>query len=135
AIDDADRAPLDRLYRDFLAAHDRVYGHATAAPARIVNLRSVHRVAVAQPAAAPALAAVPGAPRGCRRGLIDPASGVETAAVARRRTVPRRSGDRRAARHDDDRAARLAGLGRPGRAPRARAGSVIIALISRKSAA
>jgi N-methylhydantoinase A/oxoprolinase/acetone carboxylase beta subunit len=35
---------LPRLYGDFTAAHDRVYGHATQAPARIVNLRSIHRV-------------------------------------------------------------------------------------------
>lgn len=36
---------LAQLYRDFQAAHDRVYGHHTNSPARIVNLRSVHRVA------------------------------------------------------------------------------------------
>jgi N-methylhydantoinase A/oxoprolinase/acetone carboxylase beta subunit len=35
--------PLGRLYRDFLALHDRIYGHATEQPAAIVNLRSVHR--------------------------------------------------------------------------------------------
>ena len=35
---------LDRLYRDFLVAHNRVYGHSTESPARIVNLRSVHQV-------------------------------------------------------------------------------------------
>ncbi len=35
--------PLDALYRDFLALHDRIYGHATEQPAAIVNLRSVHR--------------------------------------------------------------------------------------------
>ena len=34
--------PLGRLYRDFLAAHDRVYGYATEAPAGIVNLRTIH---------------------------------------------------------------------------------------------
>ncbi len=39
--------PLAALYRDFRAAHDRVYGHSTDAPARIVNLRAVHRVAAA----------------------------------------------------------------------------------------
>ena len=39
--DDPD--PLDRLYRDFLLLHDRIYGHATAQPAAIVNLRAVHR--------------------------------------------------------------------------------------------
>jgi len=38
-----DPEPLQRLYRDFLAAHDRVYGHATESPAAIVNLRAVHR--------------------------------------------------------------------------------------------
>ena len=34
---------LATLYRDFVAAHERVYGHAAGGPARIVNLRSVHR--------------------------------------------------------------------------------------------
>ncbi|MCW5603570.1 MAG: hypothetical protein KIT18_03350, partial [Burkholderiales bacterium] len=43
-LDTADPATmLDRLYRDFVAAHERIYGHASASPARIVNLRSVHR--------------------------------------------------------------------------------------------
>lgn len=32
-----------RLYRDFLEAHDRVYGHSVENPARIVTLRAVHR--------------------------------------------------------------------------------------------
>ncbi len=40
-LDAAD--PIVALYRDFLALHDRVYGHSTAAPAAIVNLRAVHR--------------------------------------------------------------------------------------------
>ena len=31
------------MYRDFLSGHDRVYGHHTDGPARIVNLRTVHR--------------------------------------------------------------------------------------------
>jgi N-methylhydantoinase A/oxoprolinase/acetone carboxylase beta subunit len=35
--------PVATLYRDFLALHDRIYGHATRQPAAIVNLRSVHR--------------------------------------------------------------------------------------------
>jgi N-methylhydantoinase A len=35
--------PLGAVYRDFLALHDRIYGHATQQPAAIVNLRSVHR--------------------------------------------------------------------------------------------
>ena len=41
AVDAAD--PLRALYHDFLALHDRIYGHATEQPAAIVNLRSVHR--------------------------------------------------------------------------------------------
>jgi N-methylhydantoinase A/oxoprolinase/acetone carboxylase beta subunit len=44
--------PIDALYRDFLVAHDRVYGHSTEGPARIVNLRSIHRSAARRPAAA-----------------------------------------------------------------------------------
>src|SRR5215211_2477968 len=32
-----------RLYRDFLAAHDRVYGHSVETPAKIVNIRTVHQ--------------------------------------------------------------------------------------------
>ena len=34
---------VDRLYRDFLTVHDRVYGHSFENPAKIVNLRTVHR--------------------------------------------------------------------------------------------
>ena len=37
------RDALGTLYREFLAMHDRIYGHATEQPAAIVNLRSVHR--------------------------------------------------------------------------------------------
>lgn len=39
--DDAD--PATRLYRDFLEAHDRIYGHSVEIPARIVGVRTVHR--------------------------------------------------------------------------------------------
>jgi N-methylhydantoinase A/oxoprolinase/acetone carboxylase beta subunit len=35
--------PLAALYRDFLAAHDRIYGHSTEGPARLVNLRTIHQ--------------------------------------------------------------------------------------------
>jgi N-methylhydantoinase A len=35
--------PIGRLYEAFLSDHDRVYGHATRVPARIVNLRTVHQ--------------------------------------------------------------------------------------------
>src|SRR5262245_14412143 len=39
--DDPD--PAGRLYRDFLEAHDRVYGHSVESPAKIVGVRTVHR--------------------------------------------------------------------------------------------
>ena len=41
-LDASDSDPIGLLYRDFLAAHDRIYGYSTASPARIVNLRTVH---------------------------------------------------------------------------------------------
>jgi N-methylhydantoinase A/oxoprolinase/acetone carboxylase beta subunit len=39
--DDPD--PAGRLYRDFLEAHDRIYGHSVESPAKIVGVRTVHR--------------------------------------------------------------------------------------------
>ena len=35
--------PLRQLYQDFLKSHDQVYGYCPEAPAKIVNLRTVHR--------------------------------------------------------------------------------------------
>ncbi len=35
--------PIERVYAEFIAAHDRVFGHSTNSPARVVNLRAVHR--------------------------------------------------------------------------------------------
>ena len=54
---------LERLYADFLAAHERVHGHAVEAPARFVNLRAVHRQRMP---AAPATRAAGAAPRARR---------------------------------------------------------------------
>ena len=66
-----DVAPLQTLYEDFLIVHDRVYGHATRTPARIVNLRSVHRAEGLADIADDAVAAEPGDPRkGTRRILV-----------------------------------------------------------------
>jgi len=42
-IDLAAPDPLALLYRSFEAAHERLNGHRTGAPAKIVNLRVVHR--------------------------------------------------------------------------------------------
>ena len=41
--------PLGTLYRAFQAAHDRIYGHSTVGPARLVNLRTIHRSAAGRP--------------------------------------------------------------------------------------
>jgi N-methylhydantoinase A/oxoprolinase/acetone carboxylase beta subunit len=80
--------PLAALYRDFLAAHDRVYGYAAQAPVRIVNLRAVHRVAppLLTTAPSPVSDAAPSRPvqRQTRRVLIDPAIGFEIAAIYQR---------------------------------------------------
>jgi N-methylhydantoinase A/oxoprolinase/acetone carboxylase beta subunit len=74
-------APLVALYRDFLAAHDRVYGYAADAPARFVNLRAVHRVPIAAATLALPTTTHSARPPQTRRVLIDPAIGFETAAV------------------------------------------------------
>jgi N-methylhydantoinase A/oxoprolinase/acetone carboxylase beta subunit len=75
-----DPEPLAALYRDFLTAHDRIYGYAAGAPARFVNLRAVHRVMLPAPAqAVPAAGA--GRPKHHRSVLIDAAAGFKTAAV------------------------------------------------------
>jgi N-methylhydantoinase A/oxoprolinase/acetone carboxylase beta subunit len=58
------------LYDAFLAAHARVYGHSTNVPAKIVNLRSVHRSTIGAVAidAAPVIAAHPPGVRTIRIG-------------------------------------------------------------------
>ncbi|HVY16343.1 MAG TPA: hydantoinase B/oxoprolinase family protein [Rhodopila sp.] len=43
-LDATEPDALTAAYRAFQAVHDRVYGHHTANPARIVNLRTVHRM-------------------------------------------------------------------------------------------
>jgi N-methylhydantoinase A/oxoprolinase/acetone carboxylase beta subunit len=83
-LHESDPDPLGRLYRDFLAAHDRVYGHATESPARLVSLRAIHRVAAGAALSWPAGAARPGPAKGRRPILVDAASGFETAEVYER---------------------------------------------------
>jgi N-methylhydantoinase A len=39
---DPERSDAESIGRDFLAAHDRAYGYAAEAPARIVNIRTIH---------------------------------------------------------------------------------------------
>ncbi len=43
AVDSAEDGVAERLYENFLIAHDRVYGHAFRAPAKITALRAVHQ--------------------------------------------------------------------------------------------
>ncbi len=40
---------MEGLYRSFEQAHTRIYGHASGAPAKFVNLRCVHRAQLAAP--------------------------------------------------------------------------------------
>ncbi|TAL85949.1 MAG: hydantoinase/oxoprolinase family protein [Candidimonas sp.] len=42
-VDTAAQDPIGDLRADFLAAHNRVYGHSTDFPAQIVNLRAIHQ--------------------------------------------------------------------------------------------
>ncbi|MBL8669288.1 MAG: hydantoinase/oxoprolinase family protein [Alphaproteobacteria bacterium] len=44
ALDPRAPDPIGQLRKDFMAAHDRIYGHAADVPAKIVNLRSVHAI-------------------------------------------------------------------------------------------
>ena len=74
--------PLAALYRDFRAMHDRVYGHAAEAPARIVNLRSIHRSAASERKPVPYAADGAAAKKGERRILT--VDGPVTAAIYRR---------------------------------------------------
>jgi len=69
------------IYEAFLAAHGRVYGHSTAVPAKIVNLRTVHRAAAGAVATGVALRhrAVPPGKR-----VIRIASGTAQAAIWQR---------------------------------------------------
>jgi N-methylhydantoinase A/oxoprolinase/acetone carboxylase beta subunit len=85
-IDESDPATmLDKLYRDFLTAHERVYGHAAPGPARVVNLRAVQRA----------------------RGGVELAEGTATAAddehrTTRRVLLPGSAGHVEAAVHNRD---------------------------------
>jgi len=67
--------PLEVLYRDFLTAHDRIYGHSTEGAARIVNIRSIHRSTVGRPPTpATARPGGDGAPKG-QRDILTAESG------------------------------------------------------------
>ena len=77
--------PIARLYEDFLEVHDRVFGHSTRSPARIVNLRSVHRAGAPGAAAdTPVLPATGRARKGARSILLPETDGATEVAIYER---------------------------------------------------
>ncbi len=79
---------LERLYRDFLALHDRIYGHAVEGPVRLVNLRSVHRAGGGGGTGTPVFEEGE-ALKGTRAVLVDAGRPrVEVPVYERRRLVP-----------------------------------------------
>ena len=85
--DDAD--PAGRLYRDFLEAHDRIYGHSVEIPAKIVGVRTVHRAGGSEILDEMRFAAS-GGPReiGQRKIMVEGEQGFVTATVYDRDALP-----------------------------------------------
>ena len=67
----ADNA-LERLYEDFEAAHERINGLKTGAPAKIVNLRAVHRAFLPAVALGGEPGRAPGSARKSTRDVLFP---------------------------------------------------------------
>lgn len=86
-IEDAD--PAGRLYRDFLEAHDRIYGHSVEIPAKIVGVRTVHRTGGSETIDEMRFAASDG-PQviGQRKIMIEGEAGFVTATVFDRDALP-----------------------------------------------
>ena len=107
---------LDRVYADFLAAHERVYGHAVQAPARFVNIRTVHRQRMPRAAAAPAA----GKAAGVARPAGGPGTGLHAtggAAWERSSGPESPAGNPEAGRHPGADASGAGGAGPPGTSP------------------
>ena len=80
---------LARLYEDFIRMHRQVYGHSDRSPARVVNLRTVHRTTAGAAISAEAYRPEPGnALIGSRKVLIDHARGFVDADVYFRASLP-----------------------------------------------
>ena len=80
--------PLARLYEDFLDVHDRVFGHSTRSPGRIVNLRAVHRARGAEAANdAPAVPPTGEARKQTRSIVLPETDGATDAAIYERALV------------------------------------------------
>jgi N-methylhydantoinase A len=69
-FDPAADGALGRLYADFEAAHERINGLKTGSPAKIVNLRTVHRASLPAVALGGTPAAEPGQSLKGRRKLV-----------------------------------------------------------------
>jgi N-methylhydantoinase A/oxoprolinase/acetone carboxylase beta subunit len=88
ALEAASDDALANLYRDFLAAHDRLYGHGEALPARIVNLRSIARTPATNPMGANAYVPEPGnAAKGARPISLQEHDSPVTAAIFERNAL------------------------------------------------
>jgi N-methylhydantoinase A len=76
---------LEKLTRDFYAAHDRIYGHSAQGPIKLVNLRAVHQAQTDGTHAALRYEASPGvALKGVRRILTAESGGFVEAQVYER---------------------------------------------------
>jgi N-methylhydantoinase A len=71
----------ERLYRDFLAAHDRIYGHSVEIPAKIVGVRTVHRAGGSEVLQEMRFAPSGGAPELGRRDIMVAGEAAPVAAV------------------------------------------------------
>ncbi|MAG97709.1 MAG: hydantoinase/oxoprolinase family protein [Alphaproteobacteria bacterium] len=83
--------PAAALYNDFLFVHERVHGHSIEGPARIVNLRSIHRASSAEldlSILAPAAESTPVASKAERQIRVDGTPGAIAAAVYDRAGLP-----------------------------------------------
>ena len=111
-LDAAD--PLAALYAAFESAHERINGHKTGSPAKIVNLRTVHIARLPKVALGGTPGATPGqSQKTLRLGAFSgPASGLQNRhprpGQARRRRNHSRSGGDRAGGFDHPAATRLA---------------------------
>ena len=92
---------IERIYADFLVAHERVHGHAVEAPARFVNVRAVHRQRMPDAAIATAsgCTALPDTPDA---GTDPGGPGIVAARPAGRDGRSMDSGRRRMVRFPDD---------------------------------
>jgi N-methylhydantoinase A/oxoprolinase/acetone carboxylase beta subunit len=90
AVDLGSDDVLERLRRDFYAAHDRIYGHAAPGPVRFVNLRTVHQAHAERTTAPAAYQPARGEALKGTRAILTAASGtfVEARIYERSRIAP-----------------------------------------------